>query len=113
MTQPGATPEHGSIEEQFRRFHAENPHVYRELVRLARQARAAGAERLGMKQLFEVLRWEHQVRTSDWTGFRLNNNYTSYYARQIMDQEPDLRGVFETRQLHAPALPTTLFEVAA
>jgi len=92
---PGMT-----IEEAFRAFHAANPHVYRELVLLARRARRRGVERIGIGMLFEVLRWNVALRTGG-DEFKLNNNYRSYYARLIMMREPELADVFETRQLHA------------
>lgn len=94
-------PRSGSIEEDFWAFHMANPQVYAGLVRLAREWRARrGSQRVGMKMLFEVLRW-HVALTTQGDVFKLNNNYTSYYARLIMDREPDLDGVFEIRRLHA------------
>ena len=93
-------PPGSSIEDAFLRFHKENPHVYDELVMLARRAVKAGASKLGIGMLFEVLRWRHTLRTGG-DDFKLNNNYRSYYARLVMTQEPDLAGVFETRRLHA------------
>jgi hypothetical protein len=98
----GPTPE-ATIREAFLRFHAENPHVYERLVRLARRARRSGAERIGIGMLFEVLRWQHTLATKG-DVFLLNNNYRSYYARLIMQSEPDLEGVFETRKLHGRGL---------
>jgi hypothetical protein len=96
----GPSPE-STIEEAFRRFHRENPHVYRELARLARAWKHRRPDRkVGMKMLFEVLRWRVAMRTRG-DDFKLNNNYHSYYARLLMAQEPDLAGLFETRQLHA------------
>jgi hypothetical protein len=92
-------PEGMTIEQAFLRFHAQNPHVYDELVKLARRARRSGSSRVGIGMLFEVLRWRHTLRTGG-DDFKLNNNYRSYYARLIMLREPDLAGVFETRQLH-------------
>lgn len=89
------------IEAAFWRFHRENPHVYDELVKLARTWRAKRSERVGIGMLFEVLRWHLTISTAG-DPFRLNNNYRSYYARLIMSQEPDLDGVFETRTLNAP-----------
>lgn len=95
-------PRSGSIEKDFDEFHAANPQVYERLVELACEWRKRrGARKVGMKMLFEVLRWEVAMKTRG-DDFKLNNNYTSYYARLIMDQEPDLRGLFETRALHAP-----------
>jgi hypothetical protein len=35
------------------------------------------------------------------TTFRLNNNMTAYYARLLMERNPeDLAGFFETRERH-------------
>lgn len=94
----GPQPE-PTIAEAFARFHAQNPHVYDELVMLARRARRAGSRKIGIKMLFEVLRWRHTLRTGG-DDFKLNNNYHSYYARVIMAAEPDLAGIFELRRLH-------------
>jgi hypothetical protein len=91
---------HGDgIDAAFWKFHTENPHVYSELVRLAKVARSRGFRRIGIKHLFEVARWEIAMRTHDATGLKLNNNLTSRYARLVMDQEPELVGFFETREL--------------
>ena len=86
-----------SISEQFQRFHDANPHVYTTLVVMARRMKAHGRARVGMKALFERLRWQwfEQTRGDD---YKLNNNYTAHYARLIMRQESDLVGFFETRK---------------
>ncbi|MCT6980978.1 hypothetical protein M1697_23140, partial [Salmonella enterica subsp. enterica serovar Oranienburg] len=52
----GPSPE-DTIREAFVRFHSQNPHVYDELVLLARRAMRSGASKIGIKMLFEVLRW--------------------------------------------------------
>lgn len=85
----------------FADFHSAHPEVYDELVRLARAGRQAGWERLGIGQLFEVLRWERMLSGLPAEGerFKLNNNYRSRYARLIMSQEPDLADVFVLRAL--------------
>jgi len=86
------------IELAFEKFHDENPHIYEDLVNRTRMLKRMGRRRVGMKMLFEVLRWQHLVRTAA-DDFKLNNDYTSRYARLIMEQEPDLEGMFETRGL--------------
>lgn len=83
---------------RFERFHARNPGVYEHLVRLARQAKSAGRERIGIASLFEVLRWEVLTGKDQREAFRLDNGYRSFFARLIMRQEPDLAGFFETRK---------------
>lgn len=85
------------LEEQFWEFHAANPDVYRQLRDLALDMSRRGIRRYGMKGLFEVLRWHHALRTHDPDGFKLNNNYTSFYARLLMDREVALVGFFELR----------------
>lgn len=95
-TQP---PDPRTIREAFREFHGKNPHVYDELVTLARGLVRAGHRRIGIGMLFEVLRWQRMLATTG-DEFKLNNNYRSRYARLIMYREIDLRYVFETRRLH-------------
>jgi hypothetical protein len=90
--------------EAFQRFHAENPHVYERLKRLAFRLKVRGVERYGMKALWEVLRYEEAVATTAPAGsYRLNNNFTARYARLLMELEPDLHGFFELRERRANA----------
>lgn len=90
-----------SIDERFSKFHADNPHVYASLARLARQVKSRGRSKVGIELLFAVLRWEQMMSTTGDSGFRLNDHFTSRYARLLMEQEPDLDGMFETRELRA------------
>ena len=80
----------------FAAFHACNPHVYDELVALARRLRARGIDRYGIAGLFEVLRYDYTLRTGG-EPFKLNNSYRAYYARMIMANESELAGLFELR----------------
>jgi len=92
-----------SIQTKFEHFHQRNPRVYTELVKLARRAKARGRNRIGISQLFEVLRWEWSMAglPDGHEFYKLNNNYRSRYARLIMEQEPDLAGIFKLRGLTA------------
>ena len=91
-----------TIGDQFERFHETNPEVYAELVDLARQMKARGHVRCGIGMLYEVVRWQRSMKTTDDAEWKLNNNYRSHYARLIMRTEPDLEGFFELRELRAP-----------
>lgn len=88
-----------TIRARFLRFHDENPDVYRELVGMARELKTAGHDRFGLRMLWETLRWRRMVRTSDPSGYKLNDHYIAHYARRMMDREEDLAGTFETRQI--------------
>lgn len=89
------------ITAHFWAFHERNPEVYAGLVRLARTGKQSGRTKLGIGQLFEVLRWEWMIGglPDRHEQFKLNNNYRSRYSRLIMQREPDLEGIFETREL--------------
>lgn len=88
-----------SLEEQFKAFHEANPHVYSALRSLALDMRRRGNRRIGMKMLFEVLRWHYWMTTDDQNSdFKLNNNYTAYYARELMANESALVDAFEVRE---------------
>jgi hypothetical protein len=89
-----------TIRESFEKFHQENPHVYQELVSLARLAKSKGRTRFSINMLFEVIRWNRFIQTND-PSYKLNNSLRSHYARLIMMQEKDLDGLFEIRNLTA------------
>lgn len=103
---PGLSPlveveyaEHLSITERFALFHAANPHVADALERLA-EPWLARHQHASMKALFERLRWESGIQT---TGdlYVLNNDYTAYYSRLLMERRPEWAGAFRTRALKA------------
>lgn len=91
-------PARRTIEEDFWAFHRANPQVYDRLSALAGQLKDRGHTKVGIGMLFEVLRWEHMMSTSDVTPFKLNNNYRAYYARLIMHRRPSLAGFFDLRK---------------
>jgi len=86
----------GKLELALWQFHKSNPRVYSYLVHFAkqwRQRRGDGAH-LGMKALFERVRWE--VSLGETSGdFKLNNNNTAFYSRLIMRDEPLLKDIFK------------------
>lgn len=92
--------EQSKLEKAFWKFHNKNPAVYRLLVRFARQwrQRFGPDAAMGMKQLFERVRWEMAFRTVGDCQFKLNNNHTAFYARLVMERNPDLEGIFYLRK---------------
>ena len=90
-------PKEATIEERALDFHYRNPLVYQELRRLALTLYYRGHKHFGCKMLIEQMRWNWAERTSDMSGFKLNNSYVAFYARLLMAQEPELAGVFNTR----------------
>lgn len=94
------------IDLRFNAFHKANPHIYRYLVRFTREALAERVRRgssryCGIKAVVERVRWHVDYEVADHPAFQINNDFTARYARLIMQQESDLRGVFHTRKLVA------------
>lgn len=89
-----------TIDERFADFHRKNPHIYRNLVRLALDDAARKRPR-GIAALFEELR-DSDISTDHATAiFKLDNSFASRYVRLMMKNEPRLSGHFETRELKA------------
>jgi hypothetical protein len=102
MTLFSIPPDRRPIEVRFREFHAAHPEVYDRLCELARNLRHRGYTHLGIGMLWETLRYFTMLGAKpDEDTFKLNDHYRSRYARLIMDNEPDLSGLFELRELRA------------
>ena len=85
-------------EKDFWKFHEANPRVYKLLVDYARRWRRANPSvPVGIDLLYARIRWDFNIRTTA-TGIKLSNNHKPYYARLIMEKNPDLKGVFVTKK---------------
>ena len=85
------------LELQWQQCKRANPQLLPQLARLARELKSAGHSRYSMDGLFHILRWETRVTTGD-LGLKINNNYTAFASRDLMDQYPDLKGFFKVRE---------------
>ena len=82
---------------QWEKCKKKNPSLINDLAQLALELKSYGHTRYSMDGLFHILRWESRTSTSDM-GLKINNNYTSFAARDVMDQYPDLKGFFQLRE---------------
>ncbi len=92
-----------TIQERFQNFHVANPWVYEKLLAMTQDLYKQGHRKTGIKMLWEVLRWKidtGEILTHE--DFRLNNVFTSRYARMIADSHPTLAGMFNQRRLVTP-----------
>jgi len=94
-------PRELGIQARFRKFHENNPEVYNNLVRLAREFRSRSFNlnrKMSVSMLFEVLRWNYFIEVDQGEEeFKLSNDFRAPYARLIMQQERDLSDAFNTR----------------
>jgi hypothetical protein len=84
------------IVQQFWDFHKSNPKVFELFREYCHQLRAAGRNQYGAKAVMERIRWHLEVETRG-DDFKINNNYSSCYARLLLTQEPAFRSFFHVR----------------
>jgi hypothetical protein len=80
---PFLTSPQDDLERDFRTFHRSNPHIYRELERLALARAISHRGRIGVKAIVEQMRE---------AGYRISNTHTAFYARLLLHNNPRLRG---------------------
>ncbi len=78
----------------FINYHAANPQVYEAFKRFTFQA-VRHRKNFSSKAIFERLRWDSMIAGDD--GFKMNNNYTPYYARLFEADHPQHKGFFRKR----------------
>jgi hypothetical protein len=92
-----------SIQELFEMFDREHPDVYEHFVAIAWNLKRSGVRHYGSKAIFEVIRY-HRATTSAADGskpepFKINNIFTSRYARKMIAEYPEFADFFSTREL--------------
>lgn len=68
-----------------------NPWLMPKLAEMSLELKRLGHDRYSMKGIFEALRWETRYSTND-LGLKINNNYTAFAARDLMNDYPELQG---------------------
>jgi len=96
---------HISIKEAFDKFDKDNPIVYElfktQAFRARKGRRGKIRQRFSSKRILEWIRWECQMRIISDDEFKLNNNFTCWYARKFVAEFPEFEGFFEFRQIRA------------
>ncbi len=88
--------------DKFEEYHRLNPQVCSALEQMARDLINKGRRKVGIKMLMEVLRWNYQMKTEDPNSdFKINNNYAPYYARLLIERNPQWADVFELRAIRS------------
>lgn len=86
-----------TVEELYAAFNQRHPNIKVQLRKLAAMAVNHGIKHAGMKHLIEVLRWNAAI-AGDKTPYKINNNFTALYARDLMAENPLYAGLFKTRK---------------
>lgn len=80
----------------FCSYHEANPNVYMEFERMTLQTIAKGFQHYSAKGIFELIRW-HTGTAAYKDCFKINNNYTPFYARMFEKAHPQHKDFFRKR----------------
>lgn len=90
-----------SIDSSFRKFHKENPKVYNMFKEQVFRAMRKGRDKFSANAIINWIRWEValQVKTED--EYKINNNFSSRYARLFVEDNPEYSYMFNFRDLRS------------
>lgn len=98
VTQPTLLSAEAKADIAFLDYHSANPHIFAAFAAAALQLRARGITHYGAKAIFEHIRFETAIRAGT-DVLKINNNYTSRYARLLMATDTRFLHFFELRTL--------------
>jgi len=82
----------------FSEYDQQNPKIWEYFKKYSFEAKKKGLTHYGAKSIFEIIRWHSNLYGND--GFKLNNNYTSMYARKMIKEHPEFKGFFKLRKIN-------------
>lgn len=85
---------------EFEKFDEANPFVWELFVKFTMELIRAGRTRYSADSILHRIRWETAVKTTDET-FKINNNFSAFYARKFMSVFTMYDGFFELRKSKA------------
>ena len=96
---------HDEMTQQVKAFHQEHPQVWQLFSRFTEELIHRGFEHYSAKGVFERIRWETAEADGALNEFKLNNNYSAFYARAFMRANPEHEGFFRTRHQISAGAP--------
>lgn len=84
--------------EHFRTFHRNNSWVWDAFKERALKAVRNKKKKIAAKMIIENIRWHEEIEAKKGREFKINNNYTSMYARTFVFRFPQYKDLFEFRK---------------
>ena len=89
-----------TIQEKFEEFNNKNPLVYALFKQQVQKAISRGKKKLSAKTILGYIRWNLTLETTG-DEFKINDIYTSRYARKYINEFPEQKEIFELRNLRS------------
>jgi len=84
-----------TLDTKGREYDEKHPEIWTEFVRIAKVLKSKGHKRYSARGIFEVIRFEAPLTLFD--EYKVNNNFTKYYALKLMKEYKEFEGFFEIR----------------
>ena len=88
------------IDAKFQEFDAANPDIYSLFEKFTIEVINSGYKHFSADAICHRIRWYTNIEKKRYE-FKLNNNFTSRYARKFEADYPQHKGFFNLRALHA------------
>ncbi len=88
-----------SIQEKFEQFDKLHPEVWALFIRFAEQLLRTGRTRYSSDAILHRIRWEYDVNKEGDEVFKINNNFSSRYARKLACLDDRFKNFFQQRKL--------------
>jgi hypothetical protein len=89
-----------SIQERFEDFDGRHPEVFEAFREIAEKLLASGHRHYSADAVLHVVRFHRDVNRPRHGGFKVNDHFSSRYARKLMATDSRFAGFFTTRALH-------------
>lgn len=94
--------QHGkSIDEAFIDFHKKNPKVWETFLEQTLRAIRLKRTKISAKHLLGYIRWHVSLQINSKDEFKINDAYTSRYARMFAKKYPQHQDIFNYRDLRS------------
>lgn len=90
-----------TIDERFETFNRQHPDVYELFRCCAKQLLVRGVKHYGAKAIVEHIRYEKMTSSQGRPEFKIDNNFTSRFARKLIAEDGRFEEFFRTRKLRS------------
>jgi hypothetical protein len=82
----------------FIKYDQDFPQIWRSFKNYTFRTIDKGFENYSARAIFHIIRWQTGINAEFPKGFKVNNNYSPYYARKFMRMFPKYEGFFRNRK---------------
>jgi hypothetical protein len=84
-------------QKRFEEYDRENPEIYELFKSFAFEMIRAGREHYSARTVIHRIRWHTDLHARSDDGFKINNDYSPFYARKFEREFPQHAGFFAKR----------------